>query len=80
MSEAVSSLFVLTAVPLGLVSERNEPARRIVACAGIAGALAILVDRFISTPTATCLVQPLGSTERATEHLRTNQIAQTLTG
>jgi len=39
--------FVLTALPLGLLWERNEPARRIVACAGIAGALAMLVDRFI---------------------------------
>jgi len=39
--------FVLTALPLALLWERNEPAWRIVACAGIAGALAMLVDRFI---------------------------------
>ena len=39
--------FLLTAVPLGLRSERDEPAHRVVATAAIAGGLAILVDRFI---------------------------------
>ena len=39
--------FLLTALPMGLVSERDEPAHRMVATAAIAGALAILVDRFI---------------------------------
>ena len=39
--------FVLTAVPMGLIIERDEPANRVVAIAAIAGALAILVDRFI---------------------------------
>jgi len=39
--------FVLTALPMGLVIERNEPANRVVAIAAIAGALAILIDRFI---------------------------------
>jgi len=40
-------VFLLTAVPMGLVSEREESAHRVVATAGMAGALAILVDRFI---------------------------------
>jgi len=39
--------FLLTALPMGLVSEREESAHRVMATAGIAGALAILVDRFI---------------------------------
>jgi len=39
--------FLLTAVPMGLVSEREESAHRVIATAGVAGALAILVDRFI---------------------------------
>src|SRR5438094_2716681 len=39
--------FLLTALPMGLFSEREEPAHRVIATAGIAGALAILVDRFI---------------------------------
>ena len=39
--------FLLTAVPLGLVSERDEPAHRVAATALIAGALAMVVDRFI---------------------------------
>ena len=39
--------FLLTAAPLGLLSERDAPAHRVVATAAIAGALAILVDRFI---------------------------------
>ena len=39
--------FLLTAVPLGLVSERDEPAHHVAATALIAGALAIVVDRFI---------------------------------
>jgi len=39
--------FLLTALPMGLITERDEPASRVVAIAAIAGALAILVDRFI---------------------------------
>ena len=39
--------FLLTALPMGLIIERDEPANRVVAIAAIAGALAILVDRFI---------------------------------
>ncbi len=39
--------FLLTALPMGLVTDRDEPARHVVATAAIAGALAILVDRFI---------------------------------
>jgi len=39
--------FLLTALLMGLVSERGEPTHRVVATAGIAGALATLVDRFI---------------------------------
>ena len=39
--------FLLTAVPLGLVSERDEPAHHVTATALIAGALAMFVDRFI---------------------------------
>src|SRR5438270_3318437 len=39
--------FLFTALPLGLFSGREEPARRVVTTAAIAGALAILVDRFI---------------------------------
>jgi len=39
--------FLLTAVPLGVRSERDEPAHRVVATAAIAGGLAMLVDRFI---------------------------------
>ena len=39
--------FLFTALPLGLASARAEPAHRVVAAAAIAGALAILVDRFI---------------------------------
>jgi len=39
--------FLLTAVPLGLVSERDEPAHRVAATALIAGALARVVDRCI---------------------------------
>jgi len=39
--------FVLTALPMGLIIGRDEPAKRVVAIAAIAGALAILVDRFI---------------------------------
>ena len=39
--------FLLTALPMGLIIERDEPANRVVAIAAIAGALAILIDRFI---------------------------------
>ncbi len=39
--------FLLTALPLGLVSKRDEPAHRIAPTAAIAGALAMHVDRFI---------------------------------
>ena len=39
--------FLLTALPLGLLRERGEPAHRVVVTAAIAGALAVLVDRFI---------------------------------
>ena len=39
--------FLLTALPMGLMIDRDEPANRVVAIAAIAGALAILVDRFI---------------------------------
>ena len=38
---------LLTALPMGLVSERDEPAHRVIATAAIAGALAMLVNRFI---------------------------------
>ena len=39
--------FLLTALPMGLIIDRDEPANRVVAIAAIAGALAILIDRFI---------------------------------
>ena len=39
--------FVLTALPLGLLTERREPAARVVLAAAIAAAIAIVVDRFI---------------------------------
>ena len=39
--------FLLTALPMGLIIDRDGPANRVVAIAAIAGALAILVDRFI---------------------------------
>jgi len=39
--------FLLTALPMGLVSERHEPAHHVAATALIAGALAMVVDRFI---------------------------------
>src|SRR2546425_1386659 len=39
--------FLFTALPIGLVRDRDEPAHHVVATAAIAGALAILVDRFI---------------------------------
>ena len=39
--------FLLTTVPLGLRSDRDEPAHRVVATAAIAGGVAIPVDRFI---------------------------------
>ena len=39
--------FLLTALPIGLIIDRDEPANRVVAIAAIAGALAILIDRFI---------------------------------
>jgi hypothetical protein len=39
--------FLLTALPMALISERDEPAHHVAATAAIAGALAVLVDRFI---------------------------------
>jgi hypothetical protein len=39
--------FLFTALPMGLFSERDEPAHRVAATATIAGALAMHVDRFI---------------------------------
>jgi len=39
--------FLLTALPMGLIIDRDGPANRVVAIAAIAGALAILIDRFI---------------------------------
>lgn len=39
--------FLFAALPLGLWRERAEPAQRVIGAAAIAGALAILVDRFI---------------------------------
>jgi hypothetical protein len=39
--------FVLTALGLGLVTDRREPADRVVLAAAIAAAIVIVVDRFI---------------------------------
>jgi len=39
--------FLFTALPLGLWRDRDEPAGRVVGTAAIAGAVAMLVDRFI---------------------------------
>jgi lipopolysaccharide export LptBFGC system permease protein LptF len=39
--------FLLTALAMGLIIERDGPANRVTAIAAIAGALVILVDRFI---------------------------------
>ena len=39
--------FLFTALPLGLWRERAEPSQRVVGAAAIAGALAMIVDRFI---------------------------------
>jgi hypothetical protein len=39
--------FTVTALVLGLVWDRREPAERVVGAAGIAGAMAILLDLFV---------------------------------
>ena len=40
-------VFVFTALALGLGPDRAEAARRVVACAGLAGLAAMVVDRFV---------------------------------
>jgi len=39
--------FVATVIALGLLTDRNESASRVVAAAGIAGLLSTLVDLFV---------------------------------
>ena len=39
--------FVVTALALGLLTERQEPAGRVVGAAGIAGLVAMIVDLFV---------------------------------
>jgi len=39
--------FLLAAVPLGLVTERDEPARRVILAAGIAAVVVTLIDLFV---------------------------------
>jgi hypothetical protein len=38
---------VVTALALGLLTERQEPAGRVVGAAGIAGLVAMIVDLFV---------------------------------
>lgn len=39
--------FLLAALPLGLVTERDEPAKRVILAAGIAAVVVTLIDLFV---------------------------------
>ena len=39
--------FLLAALPLGLVTERDEPARRVILAAGVAAAAVTVIDLFV---------------------------------